>query len=194
MRVSRAEVEKHRAAIVAAAGRLFKERGFDGIAVTQLMADAGFTHGGFYNHFASKSDLAAAVTADLLEGAAVKLAGRADAEADRPDAFARYLEHYLSPAARDDRRASCAIAALGADVVRQDVSVQSAFAGGLDAYMASFARLLPDETALAPITALAAMVGALLLARAVAGADANASDEILENVRRNLGELGRARP
>ena len=38
---------------------MFRERGFDGIGVGDLTRAAGFTHGGFYNHFKSKDALAA---------------------------------------------------------------------------------------------------------------------------------------
>ena len=41
--------------IVDAAARSFRELGFDGQGVAQLMKDLGLTHGGFYRHFESKS-------------------------------------------------------------------------------------------------------------------------------------------
>jgi len=46
-----------KAAIVRVARRLFNRFGFDGVSVDQIMAEAGLTHGGFYRHFESKSDL-----------------------------------------------------------------------------------------------------------------------------------------
>ena len=57
MRVTKAQAEQNRAHIVATAARLFRERGYDGVGVADLMAAAGFTHGGFYKHFRSKADL-----------------------------------------------------------------------------------------------------------------------------------------
>jgi len=57
MRLTKEQAETNRQRIIAEAGRLFRERGFEGISVAELMQAAGFTHGGFYNHFASKSDL-----------------------------------------------------------------------------------------------------------------------------------------
>jgi TetR/AcrR family transcriptional regulator, transcriptional repressor for nem operon len=57
MRVSRERAAENRDRIVDVAGRLFRERGFDGIGVANLMKAAGLTHGGFYGHFASKEDL-----------------------------------------------------------------------------------------------------------------------------------------
>jgi len=35
---------------VTAAARLFRERGVDGVGLNELMREAGFTQGGFYNH------------------------------------------------------------------------------------------------------------------------------------------------
>ena len=57
MRVTRKQAELNRQRIIESAIRLFAERGVDGVGVAEVMADAGFTHGGFYNHFPSKDDL-----------------------------------------------------------------------------------------------------------------------------------------
>ena len=57
MRVTRKQAAINRQRIIDSAIRLFAERGVDGVGVAEVMADAGFTHGGFYNHFASKDEL-----------------------------------------------------------------------------------------------------------------------------------------
>lgn len=57
MRVTRKQAEINRQRIVDSAIRLFAERGVDAVGVAEVMGDAGFTHGGFYNHFPSKDDL-----------------------------------------------------------------------------------------------------------------------------------------
>jgi TetR/AcrR family transcriptional regulator, transcriptional repressor for nem operon len=59
MKVSREEAARNRGRIVDAASKLFRERGFDGIGVSDLMKSVGLTHGGFYGHFSSKEDLMA---------------------------------------------------------------------------------------------------------------------------------------
>src|SRR5471030_3118261 len=59
MRVTKAQAQANRAHIVETASVLFRERGYDGVGVADLMAAAGFTHGGFYKHFRSKADLVA---------------------------------------------------------------------------------------------------------------------------------------
>ena len=59
MRVSKEQAAANRERIVEEAARLFRERGFDGIGVAELMNSAGLTHGGFYGHFDSKDQLMA---------------------------------------------------------------------------------------------------------------------------------------
>ena len=59
MRVSRAQAEENRETVINVASRLFREHGFDGIGLKDLMKGAGLTQGGFYKQFSSKDDLAA---------------------------------------------------------------------------------------------------------------------------------------
>jgi TetR/AcrR family transcriptional repressor of nem operon len=59
MKVTRAQAEENRERILDSAAQLFRERGFDGIGLNELMQAAGLTRGGFYGHFESKDDLAA---------------------------------------------------------------------------------------------------------------------------------------
>ncbi len=47
MKISKEQAEKNRQQIIDVASQLFRERGFDGIGVADLMRAAGFTHGGF---------------------------------------------------------------------------------------------------------------------------------------------------
>ncbi len=54
---SREPSARHRAQILEVATKLFLERGLEGVGVAELMASDGFTHGGFYGHFASKEKL-----------------------------------------------------------------------------------------------------------------------------------------
>lgn len=54
MKVSKEQVRENRMRIVETASELFRERGYDGVGVAELMSAAGLTHGGFYKHFGSK--------------------------------------------------------------------------------------------------------------------------------------------
>ena len=66
MKVGREVVEANRKRILEAAGRLFRERGFEGVTVAQVMQAAGLTHGGFYGYFTSKDDLIAQTLHELM--------------------------------------------------------------------------------------------------------------------------------
>jgi TetR/AcrR family transcriptional regulator, transcriptional repressor for nem operon len=69
MRVSRVQAEENRRKVIDVASRLFREHGFDGIGLKDLMEGAGLTHGAFYKQFASKDDLAAQASRRALESA-----------------------------------------------------------------------------------------------------------------------------
>ena len=57
MRITRERAAENRARVIDAAAKLFREKGFDAVGVSELMGAAGMTHGGFYNHFDSKEAL-----------------------------------------------------------------------------------------------------------------------------------------
>jgi AcrR family transcriptional regulator len=52
--------------IVESAQRLFNRHGFNGVSIDEIMADAGLTRGGFYNHFGTKDELYAEVVTYAL--------------------------------------------------------------------------------------------------------------------------------
>ena len=63
MPLSKSHKDATRAKILAAAAALFRQRGFEGVGIDDIMAAAGLTRGGFYAHFKSKADLFAKVLA-----------------------------------------------------------------------------------------------------------------------------------
>src|SRR5271170_5846496 len=107
VKVSREQVAEHRIRILAAAARLFRQRGFDDVTVAEVMKDAGLTHGAFYGHFSSKEALIAEAVGQALAPAA------GDAKARKP--VAAYADSYLSPRHRDDRGSSCPFSCLGTE-------------------------------------------------------------------------------
>src|SRR3954454_164895 len=117
MRISKAQAQANRERVVATASELFRARGFDGVAVGELMQAAGFTHGGFYNHFDSKEALAVEAV-----GAAWTQMGE---ERARAGCLAALLPAYLSRAARRAPGKACPAAALAGDVSRQPDPVKS---------------------------------------------------------------------
>lgn len=184
-RVSRAVTAKHRAAIAAAAARMFRARGLHRVSVAEVMAAAGLTHGGFYGHFASKDALVAAACALGFGEGAARWSARVAEHPDDPRAA--LVRGYLSRRHRDDPAEGCPLTALAADVAREtaDTPVKAAYLDGLKALIAILEAAEPGADARWEALAdLATMVGALTLARAAAGD--SLSDEILAAARAAL--------
>jgi TetR/AcrR family transcriptional regulator, transcriptional repressor for nem operon len=167
MRTSRAEKERSRERIIAAASRLFRARGVDATGVSDVMRTAGLTQGGFYRHFPDKERLLAAGLEAAFEEFAQQLEACSEdhAEAVREGFFERYLslEH------RDNPAVGCPAAALGADVARQGGLVRAAFSRGLERVLRGLARGRPSapDPRGAALRALATAAGAVMLARAL---------------------------
>lgn len=186
MRVSRQQAAENRKRIVRTAGELFREKGYDGIGVADLMKAAGLTHGGFYGHFKSKEDLAAQAVAEALDSGAERWRGRISA---RPEArLAAIVDYYLSDDHRDKAGLGCPIAALASDTSRQGQTVKDAYGRGAAELIAILAETMPDKDPEArrqnAVLAFTAMVGAVMLSRAIG--DRELSDEVLVASRKFL--------
>ena len=191
-RVSRQQKELNRERIVAAAGQGFRARGIDAVGIDELMKTAGMTHGGFYNHFASKEDLAVEV---LNKGFTDSLDTVAAVIDDHPRsgraALHALVDGYLSTEHRDHPELGCASAALAADAARHGIQAQEEYQRGLQGYLAAFTDIFQTiarqtDTKLDPrrareqaIALFSQMVGAQLISRAVARANPELSDEVL---------------
>src|SRR5260370_3231861 len=148
--VSREQAAENRRAIIAAATQLFRERGVDAVGLSELMKHAGFTQGGFYNHFASKSALVAEVLASAMAEGNTEFAQAARAPVDESTtALGRYVEYYLSQAHRDNIDHGCPVAGFAGDAPRVSAEAQSHFARGLDDQITILAGLLADHGAIA---------------------------------------------
>ncbi|MGQ4390509.1 TetR/AcrR family transcriptional regulator [Streptomyces sp. SAS_270] len=185
MRVTKAQAEQNRAHIVATASRLFRERGYDGVGVAELMAAAGFTHGGFYKHFRSKADLMAEASASGLSQIAARTEGLDPAE---------FVESYVSREHRDGRSDGCTIAALSGDAARQPEDVKTEFAAGIENLLTALQAPIDtpgdadqDQRAARAmvIGMLAHSVGAIMLSRACPD-DSPLADEILDVCRKEI--------
>jgi TetR/AcrR family transcriptional regulator, transcriptional repressor for nem operon len=169
MKVSRQQAAANREHILDVATASFRERGFDGIGVADLMHAAGLTHGGFYGHFASKEDLIAQASA---RGVARSLTRwRQLAARCRANPLAAIAANYLSQRHCDDPGSGCTLAALGSDLARQPVSVRHGVTDGLRASFALLAGIVSGKSKAAKrdraMATYASLVGGILLARAV---------------------------
>lgn len=177
MRVTKAQAQANRAHIVQTAAKLFRERGYDGIGVADLMAAAGFTHGGFYKHFPTKADLMTEAATCAFDEIAEKTR-TLDASA--------FVSHYFSREHRDTLGDGCIMAALCADAARQPEKIKTAFAAGIEQLLTASGLLanLPDagdeeERRTRGIALMAQMIGAIVLSRACPD-ESPLADEILK--------------
>jgi TetR/AcrR family transcriptional repressor of nem operon len=186
MKVSREQVALNRERIVETAARLFREKGYDGIGVADLMKGAGLTHGGFYGHFESKEALLAEACGKALEGSVERWKRIADKSPET--ALQKIAANYLSTEHRDHPGHGCPVTALGADVARLGAPARKALTDGARGQMDILAGLIPGQDAAdsrrKALAAYAGMVGALVLARAVD--DQALSEEVMQAVADSL--------
>lgn len=156
--------ERHRQtheAILLAGQKMFRQKGYRGTSLRDVMGAAGLTVGGFYAHFDSKSDLFKACFEKAGEaGYARVMAGAGKGEYLKP------VHRYLSEAHIQAKAEGCPLAAMLSelDQLREESPLPM-----VDAYITRFGRDLarfgadPDRS----LALVALLVGALALARAV---------------------------
>jgi TetR/AcrR family transcriptional repressor of nem operon len=194
---SQAEKADSHERIVRIAARKLREDGPEALSVADLMKAAGLTHGGFYKHFDSREAL-------ILEAfeAALSDSGKSSAAAARQmtgaPSLASYVRGYLSRAHRDGAGSGCAMAALAGDMSRAPKKQRSLFTRAMRGMAKRMGAFIAPETServsanaqRQGLFAASAMIGALVLARAVD--DETLSDEILMAARQ--GVLAMAQP
>jgi AcrR family transcriptional regulator len=177
--------------IVSVAARAIRRSGYDGTGVADIMKEAGLTHGAFYAHFASREAM-------LAEAAARACAESAAAAADvvsrvpADKALASMLGAYLSREHMEHADIGCPLAALGSETWRQTPEVRRVATRHIKEMIDLLARQSPDwgkpEAHERALVTMAAMVGALVLARVVD--DTGLSDAMRDAALRHLAPSG----
>ena len=173
--------------IVSVAARAIRRSGYDGTGVSDLMKEAGLTHGGFYAHFESRE----AMLAEAARKACAESAAAATlfaASVPPGQALGSMIGAYLSKAHVEQAETGCPLAALGSETARQPPEVRRVTTRHIQEMIDLVARQSPDwgqpaahERAL---VTLSTMVGALMLARAVD--DPRLSDRLREAAIKHL--------
>jgi TetR/AcrR family transcriptional regulator, transcriptional repressor for nem operon len=181
MKVSKARAAAHREALLAAAGTLYRERGFDAVSIADIGAASGLTHGALYGHFSSKEALQLAAVDGLFGWTAEQVRNAPDIGA--------VIDLYLSATHVENPGVGCPLSALGGDTARQGQAVRDDFAHGLESLIEAYATLASAGRGSAParadaICSIATLVGAVVLARACG--NKVLSDEVLAAVRARL--------
>jgi TetR/AcrR family transcriptional repressor of nem operon len=168
MKVSREQAELNRERVLNTAAQLFRERGFSGLGVADLMKSAGLTHGAFYGQFDSKEDLMVQACQRGFEQTIAWMGGTGDRS---PEPLRAVVSEYLSTAHRDAPGGGCVAAALGTEAAREGPDLQRVYTQGVSMLVDTISQFVPDgrkrEKRLHAMAAFASMLGALLLSRAV---------------------------
>jgi TetR/AcrR family transcriptional repressor of nem operon len=113
----------------------------------------------------------------------------------RPATLNDFLDHYLSSDHRDNPATGCPMSASASEVGRQDKIVCDRFTEGFEQFVALVERGLGASPVKAAnrqraLAMMAAMIGGVAASRAVAKTDPKLSNEILQAIRRIVGEVG----
>ena len=189
MRLTKEQAAQNRRLIVETASRMFRLQGLENVAVADVMKQSGFTHGGFYNHFRSKDELATEAVASSFDQAAKGLSEDITSGSDPEKALNAILADYLSPEHRDTSTGGCPATAFPVDAARSGKDVQAAFADGIESYLEIFSAQIGGDKREArqrAVALLSTLVGALVLSRAVKRSQPKLSDELLGSARKQI--------
>ena len=195
MGVTKEQAVENRERILAAAERLFREKGVDAVGLAELMKEAGFTQGGFYNHFQSKEALVFQVIGKAVDKGQQQL-GAAIAQSRRRkiDPLTRQIRWYLSPTHRDDIDCGCPIAGFAGEIPHLSKAAQAPYAEALEQAFNQIAeiileqdsKLTREEANARAISLYSHMVGSVLLSRAVSAIQPALAGEILKQSRSSV--------
>ncbi len=163
---------KVRARILDEAARALRSGGTKGLSVANLMQRAGLTHGGFYAHFANRDDLVVHAVDRMFEDSAALWTHHLADDTRPPDPGA-LVDSYLSDQAMRNHDRGCPLPWLSGEVPRMPPVAQARFHTAITRMRATFAGALrarghePDRAATLAMSAVAEMVGAMALARAM---------------------------
>ena len=183
MRYPAEETAQKHVKILEEASRLFREKGFDGVSVSEIMKATGLTHGPFYNHFESKE----ALMAECLTFAGEKAIADIVSVKKSPKKKAEYVNHYLSKEHRNESGSGCITAALGSQIKNEPLTKETFTAYTktvLEKLTHEFPWESPSSARKEAIVMLATLVGALVISRAVN--DDILSQEILDSTKEAL--------
>lgn len=170
--------------ILQAAASIARREGLAAASIPRVMHAAGRTVGGFYGHFPSK----AALDAEVIRAVFGAIPGRSLAHLEPYHGFdwvQRAFEGYLTPLNRDHPE-GCAYPNILSHIATGPAEVKRAFADALDLRIRAFEAHMPPIPGVSvrerAVAAMALTIGALILARASAGAAV--SDEVLAACRK----------
>jgi TetR/AcrR family transcriptional repressor of nem operon len=157
--------------ILKSARHLFNRKGFAEVSIDEIMAAAGLTRGGFYNHFNTKDELyGEAIRQFICDGPEAWQRAHIAPSSEGPHLARMIVNAYLSKEHFDDREGSCPMIGLPSDAARAGEAVKAAYRQVLEMMAGAFEANLPAGQPSARQQALALValcVGGMVLSRAI---------------------------
>jgi AcrR family transcriptional regulator len=145
--------------------------GFAQVTIDEIMAHAGLTRGGFYNHFDTKEALyAEAISQFVCDGPERWQRAYIDPSAQGPQLAKMIVDAYLSQEHFEDQDGCCPMVGLPSDAARAGVAVKAAYREVLQMMAGAFEMNLSTGEPSARQRALALValcVGGMVLSRAI---------------------------
>jgi TetR/AcrR family transcriptional repressor of nem operon len=186
--VSKEAAERNRGSLLRAASRLFRQKGMDGVGVAEIAKEAGLTHGALYKHFPSKDALAAEA---FYHAIAARNATKGVSDEERTRSFEERLDAMFSIAHRDNLANGCPMTASASEIARQGTGVAASFTRAFNEAVTALELSIKGKMPASrrrelAVSALAAQIGAIAVARAVVKIDPSLSEEVLRSVRQTV--------
>ena len=124
MKVTQEQKALNKEKILAAAARLYRAHGVDGIGIGELAKSVGLTHGGFYRQFPEGKEQLICEAIDRIFEQHAELWSSMASGAD-------IVERYVSQEHVDDEADGCPIPTLGADVSRMGGVASESWTNGV---------------------------------------------------------------
>jgi len=171
MRYSAQQKQETRERIVRAASQHFRGRGWDGVAIADLMSKLNLTHGGVYRHFESKEELLAEAIAKGFEEISAKINDLVE-QAPPGGELKVIIEEYLSLEHCTNPDCGCPMAALASEIARYPRAVRAKIDRAMRDHLKKMAKFLPGATEEERqgncMVLLSGMCGAMTMARTAA--------------------------
>lgn len=168
--------QQTRRRIVECARELFTRKGFTEVSIDEVMARAGLTRGGFYNHFSNKEDLFVEAVESFGECNPTDKWDGVELDFSKPpsELATQMIQAYLSHQHLADAEAHCPMIALPSDVARASPRVKAAYRGLVERMVQVFEagqnNGTPQQRHDQALALTALCVGGMVLARTFADA------------------------
>lgn len=191
MRKSREEAAQTRQRIVDAASVAFRRQGIAGTGLSDLMAAAGMTHGGFYKHFESKEQVVEESLALAAESVAESMRRTLSASPGKRG-INNAVAKYLSTDHLDNGTTNCPFVTLGSELARGSDSMREVATAGFldmaDSLADQLEGMQPAAAKKEALLMLSTMIGAMTMARVVT--DPKLAASLLQQARKRLTQHG----